>query len=164
MNTLHLDHLSFVCASFDNRIPDLMADSIPLTHTGPSRLSGSRVSSPRVESALPHVISFENVAEEAKGIRPRWKRDLYLLLEHPASSPSAFIIHVATTALIVVSATVTVLETIPSSHYISGSVWFGLETSLVALFTVEYIGRVVAHSNTWSGFARWALCTSSFHV
>ena len=96
----------------------------------------------------------------AKDIHPRWKRELYLLLEHPTSSPSAFIIHFATTSLIVVSAAVTVLETIPSSHSISSSVWFGLETTLVVLFTVEYIVRAVAHSNTWSSFAKWAICMS----
>lgn len=79
------------------------------------------------------------------------------MLEHPTTSASAFLIHIATTSLIVLSATVTVLETIPSSHYISGSVWFGLETSLVALFTVEYIARAVAHSGTWIGLGKWLL-------
>lgn len=101
---------------------------------------------------------MESAEAAARDIHPRWKRDLYLLLEHPTSSPSAFLVHVATTALIIISAAVTVLETIPSSHAVSGSVWFGLETSLVALFTVEYIARVIAHSNTWTSFARWFLC------
>ncbi|GJE88809.1 ion transporter [Phanerochaete sordida] len=136
-----------------------MADSIPLAHRGPSpqRFTGSRASSPRSDQAVPHVISLEDVAEVAKDIHPRWKRELYLLLEHPTSSPSAFIIHFAATALIVVSAAVTVLETIPSSHAISGSVWFGLETTLVVLFTVEYIARTVAHSNTWVSCFKWAI-------
>ena len=136
-----------------------MADHIPLSRTGPSRHSGSRSTSPRGDPTLPHILSFETIAQDAKDIHPRWKRELYLLLEHPTSSQAAFLVHVATTSLIVVSAAVTVLETIPSSHYISGSVWFGLETSLVALFTVEYIARAVAHSYTWSNFAKWFICT-----
>jgi potassium voltage-gated channel Shal-related subfamily D member 2 len=146
-----------------------MPDSIPLAHTGSPahRLSGSRpvsrASSPRVDT-VPHVVSLENVAEAARDIHPRWKRELYLLLEHPTSSPSAFVIHVATTSLIIISAAVTVLETIPSSHSVSGSLWFGLETTLVVLFTVEYIARVVAHSNTWSSFAKWVLCTAASRV
>ena len=144
-----------------------MADSIPLAHTGPSaqRLSGSRHSSrhssrapsPRAD-AVPHVVSLEEIADAARDIHPRWKRELYLLVEHPTSSPSAFLIHFATTSLIVVSAAVTVLETIPSSHAISGSVWFGLETSLVALFTVEYVARTVAHSASWTSLAKWSIC------
>lgn len=137
-----------------------MNDSIPLSRAGlshPRSAGSSRASSPRFDT-LPHVASLEHAEAAARGIYPPWKRDLYLLLEHPTSSPSAFVIHVATTALIVLSAAVTVLETIPSSHAVSGSVWFGLETSLVALFTVEYIARAVAHSNSWSGFAKWFLC------
>lgn len=136
-----------------------MNESIPLSRPGPSnsRFTGSRASSPRFD-AIHQVVSHENAEAAARDIHPRWKRDLYLMLEHPTSSPSAFLVHVATTSLIVISAAVTVLETIPSSHYIAGSVWFGLETSLVALFTVEYIARAVAHSNTWSSFAKWFLC------
>ncbi|EKM51766.1 uncharacterized protein PHACADRAFT_150437 [Phanerochaete carnosa HHB-10118-sp] len=136
-----------------------MSNSIPLVHRGssPQRFSGSRASSPRVDQAVPHVISLEEVAEGAKDIHPRWKRELYLLLEHPTSSPSAFVVHFAATSLIVVSAAVTVLETIPSSHAISGNIWFGLETTLVVLFTVEYIARMIAHSNTWSSCAKWAI-------
>ncbi|KIP08581.1 hypothetical protein PHLGIDRAFT_104059 [Phlebiopsis gigantea 11061_1 CR5-6] len=132
-----------------------MADHIPLSRTGPSRLSGSRSASPRGDPTLPHVLSFETIAQDAKHVHPQWKRELYLLLENPTSSHAAFLVHVVTTSLIVISAAVTILETIPSSHYISGSVWFGLETSLVALFTVEYIARAVAHSYTWSNFAKW---------
>ncbi|KAI0697913.1 voltage-gated potassium channel [Cytidiella melzeri] len=135
-----------------------MSDTPHILRAGPStsaRFTGSRRTvdvSPRVQ----HMLSFDTAdVAAAKDIYPRWKRDLYLLLEHPTTSQSAFIIHVATTFLIVLSAAVTVLETIPSSHYISGSFWFGVETSLVALFTVEYIARVIAHSNTWTSFAKW---------
>ena len=43
-------------------------------------------------------------------------------------------------------------------HSIPGGVWFGLETSLVALFTVEYLLRCVAHSNSLKSFFAWIVC------
>lgn len=61
-----------------------------------------------------------------------WKTELHNLLEHPQSSPSAFLVHIATTSLIVFSAAVTVLETIPALHSREGRVWFGIETALVS--------------------------------
>ena len=150
-------------ATRDHHLRPFMTSSVPLSRTGTptQRYNTSRTASPRNDSAIQHIVSFENVEEIARDIHPRWKRELYLLLERPTSSPGAFLIHVVTTSLIVISALVTILETIPSSHSISGSVWFGLETSLVAMFTIEYIGRAVAHSGSWTMLARWAICTSS---
>ncbi|EIM85100.1 voltage-gated potassium channel [Stereum hirsutum FP-91666 SS1] len=88
-------------------------------------------------------------------IYPPWKRDLLALLERPTSSSAAFVVHFTSTSLIVISALVTVLETVPSFHYISPATWFGLETSLVALFTIEYVARCVAWSYSWSSLAKW---------
>ncbi|EJD48332.1 voltage-gated potassium channel [Auricularia subglabra TFB-10046 SS5] len=97
--------------------------------------------------------------EEAALYEPRetapWKRRLHRLLESPNSSPAAFVVHVATTALIIFSALVTILETLPMFHTRGDRVWFGMETSLVALFTVEYIARVLAWSSSWSAFFGW---------
>ncbi|EIW74567.1 voltage-gated potassium channel [Coniophora puteana RWD-64-598 SS2] len=84
-----------------------------------------------------------------------WKRTLFDLLEEPTSSPGAFLVHVLTTSLIVISALVTILETVPSFHGKSFRVWFGLETSLVVLFTIEYVARCFAWSATWMGLAKW---------
>ncbi|KAG1780558.1 hypothetical protein EV702DRAFT_964112 [Suillus placidus] len=84
-----------------------------------------------------------------------WKRALFDLLESPTSSSSAFLVHFASTSLIVFSAIVTILETVPSFHSISPRVWFGLETSLVLLFTVEYSARSVAWSSSWISLAKW---------
>lgn len=81
-----------------------------------------------------------------------------MLLEHPTSSPAAFLIHVVTTGIIILSAVITVLETVPAFHSIPGSVWFGLETSLVALFSVEYIARCIAHSYSWTKLFKWMIC------
>jgi len=88
----------------------------------------------------------------------RWKRTLYALFESPTSSPSAFIIHITSTGLIAFSAFITILETLPPFHSTPTSVWFGIETALVVIFTVEYIGRLLAHSETWSGLFKWGRC------
>jgi potassium voltage-gated channel Shal-related subfamily D member 2 len=64
-------------------------------------------------------------------------------------------------ALIIFSALVTVLETrtIPSMLcLLPGGIWFGLETSLVALFTVEYVARCAVTRYSWSGLFGWASC------
>ena len=96
--------------------------------------------------------------DESSAIYPPWKRHLYQLLEQPTSSTAAFVMHMFTTSLIVVSAFVTVLETVPAVHSISTRIWFGVETSVVALFTVEYIARLLAWSNTWSTLFHWVFC------
>ncbi|KAK2462679.1 hypothetical protein APHAL10511_005295 [Amanita phalloides] len=108
------------------------------------------------EPSIPLSASYKG---ELANIRPAWKRDLNALLEHPTSSPSAFIVHLFTTFLILLSALVTVLETVPAFHSIPTRIWFGFETGLIALFTVEYIARCVAWSSTWLSFLKW---TTSF--
>lgn len=95
-------------------------------------------------------------------IEPRWRLYLYNLLERPNSSPAAVLVHVLITVLIVFSALITILETVPAFHSLPGGMWFGIETSLVALFTVEYIARCAATSFSWSAFFGWAGCTFSF--
>lgn len=91
-------------------------------------------------------------------IRQPWKRTLHALLEHPNSSPSAFLIHITTTSFILLSALVTILETIPAFHATSARVWFGIETALVVLFTVEYVARSLAWSVRWDTFLSWFFC------
>lgn len=92
------------------------------------------------------------------GIHPPWKRNLHALLEHPRSSPSAFLLHMTMLFLILFSALVTVMETVPAFHAISTRAWFGVETSLVAIFTVEYIARCFAWSGTWFSLLKWQTC------
>ncbi|TBU61952.1 voltage-gated potassium channel [Dichomitus squalens] len=95
--------------------------------------------------------------DEGQNMKPSWKKDLYMLLEKPTSSQAAFLVHIFTTFLISFSAVVTVLETVPAFHSIPGSIWFGLETTLVVLFTIEYIGRCVAHGTSWKRFFNWII-------
>ncbi|THH14913.1 hypothetical protein EW146_g5479 [Bondarzewia mesenterica] len=114
-----------------------MSSPIPLSSL-PSARFLTEHSSPRdTDDVFPAFEQQQPRDEASQDIHPPWKRDLLALLEYPTSSTSAFLIHVSTTTLIVFSALVTILETVPAFHSISGSIWFGLETSLVALFTVE---------------------------
>ncbi|KAK7437720.1 hypothetical protein VKT23_018436 [Stygiomarasmius scandens] len=89
-------------------------------------------------------------------INPPWKRSLHLLLEHPTSSTGATLIHILMTFFILLSAVVTVLETVPALRGMGPQVWFGMETMLVVLFTIEYIARCVAWSGTWMSLVKWA--------
>lgn len=147
----------------------MMSERIPLSHIRPSVSSrflteepGRRSSSPHdVDDIFPHSISLEDAPDTLTDTHPAWKRELYSLLEQPTSSQSAFIIHILMTGLIILSAIVTIMETVPAFHYVSPRFWFGLETSLVALFTVEYTARSIAWSGTWMGLVRWITCASS---
>jgi potassium voltage-gated channel Shal-related subfamily D member 2 len=98
------------------------------------------------------------VSPEGLENAPSWKRELYSLFEQPNSSTAAFILHFSLTGLIVLSALVTVLETVPALHSTNGRVWIGLETSFVVLFTFEYIARSLAWSITWRSYFQWTLC------
>jgi hypothetical protein len=62
------------------------------------------------------------------------------------------------------SAILTTLSTLPAFHTNPQSVkaLFGLDTSLVVLFTAEYIARSLAHSDSWSQYYNWA--TSFFAI
>ncbi|KAJ7709548.1 hypothetical protein B0H17DRAFT_1028305 [Mycena rosella] len=137
-----------------------MSAPIELTRVGLVSARFLTEESPRPPpQEIPDIFSFSPSRDEAKlaAIHPAWRRNLYALLEQPTSSDSAFLVHVLMTALIVLSAIVTVLETVPAFHSIKTSVWFGLETSLVALFTMEYIARCLAWSGTWMSLLRWVV-------
>ncbi|KAL6308374.1 voltage-gated potassium channel [Sparassis latifolia] len=146
-----------------------MSQSIPLTRIGTPRVSSPHLSTPpsgaryvrvnegATESPDREVFpeSFDDMNDLDQQHQSAWKRSIYMLLEQPTSSQAAFLVLIVTTSLIVISAVVTVLETIPSFHSINPSVWFGLETALVALFTVEYVARCLAHSGSWKKFLKW---------
>ena len=91
---------------------------------------------------------------------PRWKQDLHALLEQPTFSSSAFIMHIFTTSLTIITALVTVFETVPTFCKISNAIWFGIETTLVALFKIEYTTRSLAWDGSWRLFFRWTICVS----
>lgn len=136
-----------------------MSQTIPL-----SRITSSRSSSPYIpapespgQAEFQNGLAYDN-ADEVRTLPPSWQKELYMLVEQPTSSHAAFLIHIFTTSLIVVSAVVTVLETVPAFHSIPGGVWFGLETTLVVLFTIEYIARCIAHATSWTRFFKWVVC------
>ncbi|KAJ3821360.1 hypothetical protein F5880DRAFT_1624774 [Lentinula raphanica] len=86
---------------------------------------------------------------ELEKIHPPWKRDLYALLEQPNSSVGAFLVHFLMTFFILLSAVVTVLETVPAFHSIN--------PQICAIPTVEYLARCTAWSSSWSGLLKWMI-------
>ncbi|KZV71563.1 voltage-gated potassium channel [Peniophora sp. CONT] len=145
----------------------MASSSIPLTSLGgPSHFLHEQQPPPDSPTDIHDVFSDgpgilrasgenEPINTSTSSRAPVWKRNLFSLLEHPTSSPAAFVVHIFITGLILISALVTILETVPEFHEISSATWFGLETSLVALFTIEYIARCVAWSLSWRTLAQW---------
>jgi hypothetical protein len=72
-------------------------------------------------------------------IKPVLRLQLYNLLECPKLSLAMLLVHVLVTTLITFSNSVTILKTVPVFHSLPGRIWFGIKTSLVVLFTVEYV-------------------------
>ncbi|KAJ2396836.1 hypothetical protein GGI23_003755 [Coemansia sp. RSA 2559] len=87
--------------------------------------------------------------QEAKRIKSKWKRDLFLLFEDPSSSIGAFLINVFVTFMIIFSAVLTTVETIPALHKGNAHVWLALELTIVAIFTIEFVLRFLGHTDTW---------------
>ncbi|KAG0026770.1 hypothetical protein BGZ81_006106 [Podila clonocystis] len=85
---------------------------------------------------------------QANAIRNPFKRKLFLLLEDPSSSNAAFALNVWVSFAIVLSAVITTIETIPSFRSTDSIIWFDFETVMVAFFTIEFIFRVIAHSDS----------------
>ncbi|BEI85381.1 hypothetical protein CcaverHIS002_0507820 [Cutaneotrichosporon cavernicola] len=124
----------------------------------------------REEVSLPdfgHMLGFD-VGEDhfavAAAMRSAWKRKLYLLMEEPGSGREAFFVHIAVTGAIFFSVVLTTFSTLPTFHTnpISVRVLFGFDTTIVLLFTAEYLARSFAHADSWAQYYRWA--TSFFAI
>jgi potassium voltage-gated channel Shal-related subfamily D member 2 len=137
-------------------------ERLPLTRIRVTAGSNFLTEEPSVTADINEIFPQEqsNDDKTLSEIYPPWRRNLYAILEQPRSSSSAFLLYTLSTFLIVFSALVTVLETVPAFHIVSVRSWFGVETSIVALFTVEYIARCFAWSNTWWSLLKWITCTS----
>ena len=72
-------------------------------------------------------------------IKPALCLQLYNLLKRPKLSLAVLLVHVLVTTLITFSNSVTILKTMPVFRSLPGRIWFGIKTSLVVLFTVEYV-------------------------
>lgn len=114
-----------------------------------------------------HMLGFD-VGEDhyavAANMRSAWKRKLYLLMEEPSSGREAFYVHIAVTGAILFSVVLTTLSTLPSFHTnpVASKILFGFDTTIVILFTAEYLARTLAHTDSWSQYYNWA--TSFFAV
>ncbi|KAG0237587.1 hypothetical protein BGX31_003544 [Mortierella sp. GBA43] len=95
---------------------------------------------------------------QANAIRNPLKRKLFLLLEDPSSSNAAFALNVWVSFAIVLGAVITTIETIPSFRSTDSKIWFDFETIMVAFFTIEFIARVIAHSDSFKQLKRFILC------
>ncbi|KAJ1983219.1 hypothetical protein H4R34_001419 [Dimargaris verticillata] len=91
---------------------------------------------------------------EALAIRSPWKRGLFLLIEDPSSSPWALALTTFISVMIVFSAVVSVVETVPHLLMSYATLWFVLESVLVGIFTVEFLLRLLAHSDNWRQLLR----------
>ncbi|KAJ1738649.1 hypothetical protein LPJ55_005584 [Coemansia sp. RSA 990] len=87
--------------------------------------------------------------QEAQNIRSKWKRALFLLFEDPSSSPSAFVMNIFVTFMIIFSAVLTTIETIPSLRKGNTHIWLAFELIIVAVFTLEFVLRFLGHTDTW---------------
>lgn len=125
-----------------------------------SQRSDGRMITNLDEDDEPHT-PFDAVdrdAVEAQNITHKFKRKLYLLMEDPASSSAAFWVNVLISGLIVFSAIMTTIETIPAFRSAeSNKVWFKLETIMVSIFSLEYILRMIAHSDSLTMFRKFLL-------
>lgn len=147
----------------------LVLEQFPLTRvraTASINFLSEEVTAPHTPTDVDEVFPRPQSNDEKllAEINPLWRRNLFALLEQPKSSSSAFLLYSLTTFLIVFSALVTVLETVPALHIISIRTWFGVETSIVALFTLEYIARCLAWSNSWISLLKWITCMCSLVV
>ncbi|CAO3681743.1 unnamed protein product [Umbelopsis vinacea] len=95
-------------------------------------------------------------------IRNPLKKTLYLLLEDPSSSSAAFWTNVFVSMMIVLSALTTTIETIPAFRSAeSNRSWFNLETVMVVMFTLEYLLRFFAHSDSFRMLGRFMIAPLS---
>ncbi|KAF9584570.1 hypothetical protein BGW38_005984 [Lunasporangiospora selenospora] len=103
---------------------------------------------------------------QANAIKNPYKRKLFLLLEDPSSSNIAFALNVWVSFAIILSAVITTIETIPSFRSTDSSVCrlyftllgkgrFYFETIMVALFTIEFIARIICHSDSIKQFKKF---------
>ncbi|KAL7411694.1 hypothetical protein BDY24DRAFT_416920 [Mrakia frigida] len=88
--------------------------------------------------------------EIARSMKSSWRRKVFLLMEEPKSSEEAFMVHWSVTFLILFSALLTVISTLPGYHSVPvlARVLFGLDTTIVVLFTLEYFTRLIGHSDS----------------
>ncbi|KAI7872337.1 hypothetical protein BDF14DRAFT_1752300 [Spinellus fusiger] len=101
----------------------------------------------------------QDTEDMADTITHNLKQQLYLLLEAPSSSRAAFWTNVVVSLLIVLSAVMTTLETIPAFRSAdSDRLWFHLEVAMVSLFSLEYILRIFAHSDSLKMIKHFFLC------
>ncbi|KAI9164290.1 hypothetical protein H9P43_008119 [Blastocladiella emersonii ATCC 22665] len=87
-----------------------------------------------------------------------WNQKLYNLLEDPSSSKPALYLSMFIAFMIVASTLVATLETIPSLYSNEVDIWAirqGIEIFIIAVFTLEYVLRVLARCDSFASAWRF---------
>lgn len=79
---------------------------------------------------------------------PNCRARLWACVDTPSSSICAQIFSIFIMALILVSVVTFCMETLPEFHKKNVTVWFGIETFCIVIFTVEFILRISSAPNT----------------
>ncbi|KAI8050273.1 hypothetical protein BDF22DRAFT_696383 [Syncephalis plumigaleata] len=103
---------------------------------------------PTHEGGYMDILDLTERNRTAASIHNIWKRQFYLLMEDPSSSGAAFFVSVFVVCMIVVSAVIATIETIPKFRSGETPIWFAIETAVVALLAIEAALRIYAHSDT----------------
>lgn len=107
----------------------------------------------------PFEESERHVNPKAELIQNEFKKKLYLLLEDPSSSRAALYTTLFISFNIILSTIVATVETMPSLYSDEKGIWMAreaLEIFIVICFTLEFIFRVIAHSDTWGSLMNLA--------
>ncbi|KAL1921866.1 uncharacterized protein VTP21DRAFT_10508 [Calcarisporiella thermophila] len=119
------------------------------SHQHPHRRQWASISMARFPTMMGDHVNIEGRYFDPKTqIRSAWKRELYLLLEDSSSSRAALWVNMSVTGMILLSAVLTTVETIPAARAVGNMFWFVLETIMVFFFTIEFILRLLAHSDS----------------
>jgi hypothetical protein len=92
----------------------------------------------------------------------QWRISLYLLVEEPRSSRGAKALSIFLLAMIVISIVCFIIETMPELKHVDKNVWLAIEIVCTAVFTVEYITRLLVCSVT--GKTGWQFVKETTNV
>jgi len=127
-----------------------------LNESGSTRSLQRRTSSPAEASAFQdrlgispsHSSSWTPGQEIAKEEKQSWKSKLWNFVDVPSSSIGANIFSILIMVLIILSVITFCIETLPIFHKKYVTFWWAFETICIAIFTIEFILRIISAPNT----------------
>jgi hypothetical protein len=91
-----------------------------------------------------------------------WRIEIYLLFEEPRSSMGAQVLSVVMLGMILTSIVCFMIETMPELKDVPKNVWLTIEICCTAIFTIEYVTRLVVCDV--SGMTRMEFIKSTMNV